>query len=135
KVVEGRDSEINQCIGCNECTRVPLSCPVNPDAGREGMFDAIPVEKPERIVVVGAGPAGANLAARAADRGHNVVLLDRAERVGGMVRKLTHSPMLAEWSALVEYLERRIAESGVDFRPGFEATVETVAELDADRVV
>ncbi len=135
KAIAGKDAEINRCIGCNECVRVPLSCPVNPDAGREGAHESVPVDQSRRIAVIGAGPAGANLAIRAADRGHDVVLIDRADGVGGMLRKLVNSPLLSEWSAMIEQLERRVAESGVEFRPGVVATEETVSGLKADRVV
>lgn len=135
KVLSGRDAEINECIGCNECVRVPLSCPVNPDAGREGAHEAIPTAHRRRIAVIGAGPAGANVATRAAERGHDVVLIDRADGVGGMVRKLARSPLLTEWSALIEQWERRLAETGVELRPGTEATEEVLSGLDADQVV
>lgn len=135
KATSGREDEIDRCIGCNECVRVPLSCPVNPDAGREGFHDGVVPERPERIVVVGAGPGGATAAAKAAERGHEVILLDRGPGVGGTVRRLVDSPMIAEWSALVEQLERKVARTGVDFRPGTEANEKTLAELAPDKVV
>ncbi|MEV4321672.1 FAD-dependent oxidoreductase [Microbispora rosea] len=135
KAISGRGEEIALCIGCNECVRVPLSCPVNPDAGREGFHAGSAPESPKRIVVVGAGPAGATAAAKAAERGHEVILLDREDAVGGTLRRLVASPMLEEWSALVGKLEREVRATGVDFRPGTEANEETLAELAPDKVI
>lgn len=134
KTIAGRDADVAACIGCNECTRVPLSCPVNPDAGREGAHDVGAAGRPQRIAVVGAGPAGANLAARAARRGHDVILLDRADGVGGAVRALARSPMLAEWSGMVEHLERIVEQAGVQVRAGIDVTSATIADLRVDRV-
>lgn len=136
KAIAGRDGEIDRCIGCNECVRVPLSCPVNPEAGREEAFASLRTPpRRQRIVVVGAGPAGVNAAVRAAERGHTVTLIDRQDGVGGELRRLVRSPLLAEWSAMIEQFERRVARAGVSFRPSTEATEEVLASLTADRIV
>lgn len=135
KAIGGREGEIDRCIGCNECVRVPLSCPVNPEAGREGALAlGIPSVR-RRIVVVGAGPAGVNVATRAAQRGHLVTLIDREDGIGGALRRLVRSPLLAEWSAMVDQLERQLQRSGVTVLLSTEATDEVLAELDPDRVV
>ncbi len=135
KAIAGRESEIDRCIGCNECVRVPLSCPVNPEAGREGALAlGIPSVR-QRIVVVGAGPAGVNVATRAAERGHVVTLIDRQDGIGGALRRLVRSPLLAEWSAMVDQLERQVQRAGVTVLLSTEVTDEVLAGLDPDRVV
>lgn len=85
KAMEGRENEINVCIGCNQACLdntfrgQRASCLVNPIAGYEKQLKLLPVEpsKKERIAVVGAGPAGLAFAISAAKRGHSVTLFDK----------------------------------------------------------
>lgn len=143
KSVAGRGHEIAKCVGANECTLVPFSCPVNPEAGREAAFAApagptAPRSRAasrRRVVVVGGGPAGVNAATYAAAKGHDVVLLDEAEAVGGTVRRLVASPVVSGWRELVSTLRRRLEASTVDYRPGVRAGVDEILALAPDVVV
>ena len=65
KAREGREDEINTCIGCNQACldhtfggRLQVSCLVNPRACNETKLNYLPTPAPKRIAVVGAGPAG-----------------------------------------------------------------------------
>ena len=63
---------------------IPITCALNPLSGREASMPAVPkAETPRRVAVVGAGPAGLMAAATAAERGHEVILLERSDRHGG----------------------------------------------------
>lgn len=136
KAAARQDDRIIQCIGCNECTRTPFSCTVNPHSGREGQLAGRQAgAQARRIVVVGAGPAGVQAAAGAAGRGHSVVLLDAAPSVGGVLRELVRTPLLAGWLPLLRQLERRVLDSKVDYRPQVDATDAVLAGLDPDVVV
>ena len=139
KAAGGRDDQIVQCIGCNECTRTPFSCTVNPHSGREGLLTGRPATPTgatkRRIVVVGAGPAGVQAATGAAGRGHTVTLLDAGPAVGGTLRRLVGAPLLADWAPLLRQLERRVLDSGVDFRPDTVADDALLAALAPDVVV
>jgi 2,4-dienoyl-CoA reductase (NADPH2) len=166
KSVTGRGDEIDHCVGMNECTLVPFSCPVNPEAGREAAFDraadpaggaepatavtttpasgapssgapatGAPSVARRRVVVVGGGPAGVHAATGAAAKGHDVILFDDAEAIGGSVRQLAASPVLAGWAQLVAALQRRLARSSVEYRCGVRAGVEDVLALEPDAVV
>lgn len=144
KALAGRGSEIAQCIGGNECTLVPFSCPVNPEAGREAIFaqsageasasGVRPSRLRRRVVVIGGGPAGVHAATYAAANGHHVVLLDEAEAIGGTVRRLAAGP-IDKWSGFVASLQRRLDQSAVDHRPGVRAGVDDVLALEPDAVV
>jgi len=91
KAYAGRVSEIIPCIGDQEgCLNEFLEgghpqCAVNPRTGFEELLAETPprAEKPKRVAVVGAGPAGVVCATTAARRGHRVTLYDRNDKAGG----------------------------------------------------
>ena len=142
KAREGRSGEILRCIGCNACIAhyhagTPIGCAQNPRTGRERSLprpDA--AERPARLVVVGAGPAGLAAAAEASAAGHEVVLLERSSRIGGQIALAAVAPMHEETArSLVANYEGLLARGRVDLRLGLEATVETVASLEPQAVV
>ena len=63
-----------------------------------------------RVVVVGAGPAGLEAACRAAELGHDVVLLEQADRARRRPARIAaRTPPLARLRRLVAWYERRLA--------------------------
>lgn len=94
KVMEDRLEEIRQCIVCCRCLDDVVSqgkpleyCGVNPRLGRELDHEETPkTDRPKRIMVVGAGPAGINAAVCAAMRGHKVDLYEQGPRLCGCVK-------------------------------------------------
>lgn len=84
--------EAKPCIGCWLCMTVQLDsgepgrCSVNAVQGRGCQsFDLEPIQGRKRVVVVGAGPAGVEAARVASMRGCDVILLEKANDVGGQV--------------------------------------------------
>jgi 2,4-dienoyl-CoA reductase-like NADH-dependent reductase (Old Yellow Enzyme family)/thioredoxin reductase len=139
KALEGRLEDIRPCVGMNECHNnrgfAARSCVVNAAYGREQEMEIIPAKEPKRVVILGAGPAGMETARVAALRGHQVVLVEREDRLGGrpaFLARDTTRPELRRW---LDYLERQVEKAGVDVRLGVDATVETVEALSPDAVV
>ena len=86
--------------------------------------------------VVGAGPAGLAATAEAAAAGSSVVVLERAERLGGQLGLTGLGPGTAEiGKRLVEQFVERLAESEVDLRLGTDADVGSVLALVPDAVI
>jgi mycofactocin system FadH/OYE family oxidoreductase 2 len=143
KARDGREDEIVHCIRGNQgCIGrvfkgLPIACTVNPEAGREGRFGGpLPrAEPPARWLVAGGGPAGLKAAATLAERGHEVILVEQADRLGGQVNLILRTPAREEFGWLVTDLERRLRRFGVDVRLETEATPALVRELDPDAVV
>jgi mycofactocin system FadH/OYE family oxidoreductase 2 len=144
KVRDGREDELVHCIRGNQgCIGrvfkgLAISCTVNPAAGRESRFGSgtlRPAEPPARWLVVGGGPAGLRAAATLARRGHEVTLVERAERLGGQVNLIVRTPGRDEFGWVTRDLERSARRHGVEVRLGTEGTPELVEELRPDGVV
>lgn len=145
KTLEGREQDIQPCVGSNECVfslhmRHGIVCTVNPAAGRErdwgsGRLRSVPTSMRKRVAVLGAGPAGMRAAAVAAERGHEVTLLEAGDALGGAINVLAALPTRASWNGLIHGFTRRIEAAGVDVRTNTRATVDAVRALAPDAVV
>jgi len=142
KARDGRADTIRHCTGINQgcygnlTLGLPVTCVQNPAVGREdtlGPLEAAPSRR--RIVVIGGGPAGLETAWVAAARGHEVVLLERAARLGGKIPLAASLPGRGELADLATWRAAECARRGVDVRLGMEATPESVLALAPDAVV
>ena len=137
KAREGREEDIRRCVAANYCWRSVIhggrvQCIYNPEVGREGRWGSgTLVEAPARkkVLVVGAGPAGLEYARIAAARGHEVVVLEREEEVGGHVRWYSLLPGRKEFGQIARWLERQANGNGATIRTGEEVTADGVEGL------
>ena len=109
KIGEGRIEDIRECIGCNICYAhnslgVPIRCTQNPTMGEEHrrgwhpeMVPRVPAQGRERVLVVGAGPAGLEAARTLGARGFSVMLAEAGRELGGRVAQESRLPGLGEW--------------------------------------
>lgn len=123
KIIEKREEEIRPCVGANYCLdRIyqggSAYCIHNPSTGRELTMPHIVqrAEKSRRVVVVGAGPAGLELARVSAERGHHVTVFEAANNPGGQVRLTAQSPRRREMMGIIDWRMAQCEKLGVDFR-------------------
>jgi 2,4-dienoyl-CoA reductase-like NADH-dependent reductase (Old Yellow Enzyme family)/thioredoxin reductase len=142
KARDGMLDDVLRCIGCNACIAhyhagTPIACAQNPRTGRERrMGPPARTAARRRIVVVGAGPAGLAAAAEAGAAGHEVVLLERSDRIGGQVALAGAAPMHAELAHSLARNYRRLLEAAnVETRLETDADSESIAALAPDSVV
>ncbi|MCP4819572.1 MAG: FAD-dependent oxidoreductase, partial [Shimia sp.] len=136
KAAEGKGDQIAPCIGCNQaCLDHTFggkltSCLVNPRACHETELPILSADDVKSIAVVGAGPAGLSAAMTAAQRGHKVTLIDRADKLGGQLNVAKQIPGKEEFWGLVDWYEVMIADLGIDVKLNTEATANTLAGYD-----
>ena len=138
---EGRPQDIRPCIGTMDCINrlvvegLPFACAVNPRAGRESEGALSPTTEPRSILVVGGGPAGTELAALAAERGHRVRLWEREDHLGGQLAVAALAPINRAYADWIAWQSRRLDALEIEVVLGREATVDSVAEAAADIIV
>lgn len=122
KAAAGRADEITLCIGCNDCINrgvaegAPFACTVNPKLAGEDHGTLAKAAKTRRVLVVGGGPAGMQLALTARERGHDVELWEAANELGGQVRLAAKLPHQSVFLDYVRQQARRLNDSGVAIR-------------------
>ena len=142
KARTGRMEDIRTCMACNQSCAgrqslgLPITCIYNPVTGHEKAWaDAGPAPVKKKVVVVGGGPAGMEAARVAAERGHQVVLFERSERLGGQVKLALKTPMRESLEEIILFGEKQLPKLGVDVRLGVEADADTVLAENPQAVV
>jgi 2,4-dienoyl-CoA reductase-like NADH-dependent reductase (Old Yellow Enzyme family)/thioredoxin reductase len=140
KAREGRIDDIRLCPACMSCsdqlaTNLPITCAINPEAGREAELRIRPAPKAKKVLVVGAGPAGMEAARVAGLRGHHVILCEMGGQTGGQVLCASKPHHKQEFLEIVQYLERQLRKMGVEIRMGTTVTPALVAEIAPDALI
>jgi 2,4-dienoyl-CoA reductase-like NADH-dependent reductase (Old Yellow Enzyme family)/thioredoxin reductase len=140
KAREGRLDEIRTCIACNACMESifrngRIECLVNPTLGREKEMTLVPTRKPKKIMVVGGGPGGLNVAWVAAKRGHDVHVYEKRGDLGGQLLPGSIPGHKQELRSLIKFQEKQIEKFGVTCHLNHEVTTQDIQALNPDVVV
>ncbi len=139
KVFENRLDDIRYCTRCLQVCHGKMhamSCVYNPFTRRELEWgDLKPATTKRRIVIVGAGPAGMETAWNAGMRGHEVIVFEQANRVGGQVLVGAASPLRKNWGRIAEFYDRQSRKGIFQVRLNTKATKEAVLALNPDVVI
>jgi len=142
KIVEGREDDIRPCVGATYCLdRIYQAgealCIHNPATGRELEMphEITPAEAPKKVVIVGAGPAGLEAARVAAERGHDVTVLEAQPDPGGQVRLTAQSERRREMISIIDWRMAQCAARDVAFHFNTWAEADDVTALEPDVVI
>jgi 2,4-dienoyl-CoA reductase-like NADH-dependent reductase (Old Yellow Enzyme family)/thioredoxin reductase len=140
KVAAGQIEDVVPCISCNVCLDTAfaageLKCSVNASLAKEAEYALRPAETKNKVLVVGGGPAGMEAARTAAVRGHEVVLWEKKEELGGQLLVAAVAPHKEVISSLNKYMAGQLKKAGVQVLLGHEATAESVKKMRPEVIV
>ncbi len=142
KALDGRLADIRYCIGCNQACighaakGASISCIQFPESGRELVYgNRQNAARRRRVLVAGGGPAGMKAAAVAAERGHDVTLYEKADRLGGQALLAQLLPGRAEFGGVVTNLSREVDRAEVRVVLGTPLTADLVRSQAPDALV
>ncbi|MCK4581637.1 MAG: FAD-dependent oxidoreductase, partial [Dehalococcoidia bacterium] len=141
KAASGKLDDIRPCIGCQTCLdcittwHEPVRCVVNPAVGKERECAVQRADSPKKVFVVGGGPAGMEAARVSALRGHNVVLYDRGETLGGQLLLASIPPYKEVLETFANYQRTQLSRVGVKVELGQEVSAALVEEAKPDAVI
>jgi 2,4-dienoyl-CoA reductase (NADPH2) len=146
KILKGREEDIIPCMACNICLArlfrdAELTCGVRPTLGHEseadwGFYGFKPTPDKKKIMIVGAGLAGLQTGAVAAEKGHDVTIYEAKEHVGGQAATAANGPWGDnEFMRLVDHLKSRCEKHGAKIVTSTTVTPELIENESPDKVV
>ncbi len=142
KIMNGEEDDIVPCIRCMQCYHIAsehwnIQCSVNPRFRRENRMTLTqPIETHrKKVVVVGGGVSGMVASLSAAEQGHEVTLIERDNRLGGLLNWASQGPFKEDMRAYLAYLIHQIEKSAVDVRLNTVADSDLLSDLQPDRVI
>ena len=143
KLTSGEEDRIRACVGAGYCLdRIyeggEALCIQNPATGRErSLPHKIPSSdnQKRKVIIVGGGPAGLEAARVAATRGHNVLLFEAANKLGGQVLLAAKAGWRRDLLGIITWLENEINFLGVTVRTNTFAESNDVLSESPDVVI
>ncbi|MEN8658643.1 NADH:flavin oxidoreductase [Marivita sp.] len=123
KLARGEEDRIRPCVGLGYCVdRVnqgkPSVCGHNAATGREATmphrFTGAKIAK--TVVIIGGGPAGLEAARISAERGHDVILFEASDKLGGQLKLASVGMTRRQIWGVADWLIGEVTRLGVDIR-------------------
>ncbi len=140
KVASGRLEDIAPCTRCATCEDppdYPRRCRINAAMGKEREYAIKPTERKKKVMVVGGGIAGMEVARVAALRGHEVTLYEKTSKLGGLLSlaAMIKGLELEDLPSIVRYLKTQMTKLNIDVRIGTEVDTYLIEKVKPDVVV
>lgn len=141
KAAAGTPELINTCIACNQACldhifqKKRATCLVNPRACYETELNFSAAATPKKIAVVGAGPAGLAFSVYASQRGHQVTLFDKDDKIGGQFNYAKQVPGKEEFHETLRYFAQMLKRHAVRLELNSLQTAESLKSAGFDEIV
>ena len=143
KSMNGKVEDIIRCVGCNQgcydgfaSPEVPfITCLRNPALGREAEFTLEKTNNPKKVLIVGGGVAGLQAAMELKDRGHNPILCEASETLGGQFVLAGAAPRKGEMKDAAIAMGEMAKRKEVDVRLSTPVTPEVIKDINPDEII
>lgn len=140
KASSGREEDIVYCIGCNQgCNDIiaapnllHITCTRNPAVGREAEYALKKTTTPKKVLIAGGGMAGMEAAFVLKARGHEPILCEAANTLGGQFILAGKAPRKEEMELAVKSRADQVRRAGIEIRLSAKVTPELIAEISPD---
>ena len=138
KAYRGHPEDIRPCLSCWGCAETFGSytrCAVNPQLSRYEKYAVVhPAPVKKKVVVIGGGVAGMMAAKTLVERGHDVVLMEKNDHLGGLLPEISNLSFKEDQRRYLEWNVRTTMACGADIRLNCEATPENVMAEEPDAI-
>lgn len=141
KTRTGREDEIRHCMRCLACfsnliNTGHFSCAINPVIGHEtDLRSQLPPPEKRRVLIAGGGIAGMQAALTSAYLGHRVILCEKTDRLGGVLRCEESVPFKKKLGNYLDAQAKLISRAPIDVRLNTEVTPELARDIGADVII
>lgn len=142
-IQEGRGEDANPCIECHACRGTSSTgdwvsqCTINPRMGMEYRlpFLTMPVTRKKRVAIIGGGPGGIYCALELKARGHEPVIFEATDELGGQIKMANFADFKWELKRYLDFLKGQIEKKKIEVRYSTFATPEMISAEGFDTVV
>jgi 2,4-dienoyl-CoA reductase-like NADH-dependent reductase (Old Yellow Enzyme family)/thioredoxin reductase len=144
KVREGKEEDIRPCIACEECIeriffQEPVNCSVNPLKGFEYKYlseeDMPKAKEKKKVVIAGGGLAGLEAARIAKMRGHDVVLFEESNELGGVLKLVLEEETKLRIKKLIDWYKSTMKKLDITIKINEKVSPETIKKEAPDVVI
>ncbi len=133
--------DIRPCLSCHDgcmghiAKGLPLSCAVNPACGQETKYALTPALQKKKVLIVGGGPAGMEAARVLAIRGHEPLIVEATNKLGGSLIAGGVPSFKSDDKELIKWYEKQLKDLNVNVKFNTKATKEMVEQSGVDYVI